>query len=415
MTSSRDTVAILAMLLALAACGGGGSANPSPLASSGGAGTPAPAPAPSPSPAPSPAPVPSSAPAIGQAEQVNTATAGDQTNPVVASLAGGGYAVAWNSAGNVIAQRYDAQDRKNGGEITVFTDKLLGGLAGLADGSIVVTAATSGTANLFAQRLDASGNSTGAASTVTSGADASVQVQGGPVLVQADGSWLATWRRTQTAQPAGTWVQAFDPGGNASGQPFSVAAAADYKDIVQAAGGNIVTSWTSTRTYGGGEWAVTTPQGQGVVDSYMGAAPGSGNFDPHVAALADGTFVLAWKSIGASAAYWVAQRYDAGGHALGSAVPLDFSAATSFRLTGLQGSGFLMTWVDPATGHLMARYFGVDLQPAGEAFEVAAAVATPTPGIAPAYSILPTVDGFVAVYEAAGTEGNEIYRVRFTR
>ena len=84
-------------------------------------------------------------------EVVNTTTLGDQFQPSVAALAGGGYVVAWTSgtgsSSAVYCQIYDAGGSKVGGETLLFEATSdygvsAGGVAGLADGSIVVSVGT---------------------------------------------------------------------------------------------------------------------------------------------------------------------------------------------------------------------------------------------------------------------------------
>ncbi|QEG21797.1 DUF4347 domain-containing protein [Mariniblastus fucicola] len=86
---------------------------------------------------------------------VNASTAGDQSEQSVASLSGGGYAVAWQSVtgtGEVILiQRFNADHSKIGGEIA-FSDsgtdsKSTPSITGLSDGGFVVVATQSNGSN----------------------------------------------------------------------------------------------------------------------------------------------------------------------------------------------------------------------------------------------------------------------------
>ncbi len=81
--------------------------------------------------------------------RVNTYTVGDQSAPSIAALAGGGFAVVWNSGGqrgdgtwDIYAQAYGADGRPVGGEAVVNTHgadvQWYPDVAGLADGGFVV-------------------------------------------------------------------------------------------------------------------------------------------------------------------------------------------------------------------------------------------------------------------------------------
>ena len=106
--------------------------------------------------------------------RVNTGVKGAQSQPSVASLAGGGFAVAWTSDRggsdglDVFAQAYNARGAKVGGEVRV-NDNIAGAqskpsVAGLKNGgfavawqSIVSTTQTVPTATVGAQRFTAAG------------------------------------------------------------------------------------------------------------------------------------------------------------------------------------------------------------------------------------------------------------------
>jgi|tagenome__1003787_1003787.scaffolds.fasta_scaffold20985236_2 hypothetical protein len=85
---------------------------------------------------------------VGNTFQVNTYTTGDQTNPVVAGLTNGSFAIAWVSAGQdgsgagVYAQRYNAGGGRAGGEFRVNTQvqgfQYTPAIAALKDGGFVV-------------------------------------------------------------------------------------------------------------------------------------------------------------------------------------------------------------------------------------------------------------------------------------
>src|SRR4051794_27484252 len=88
--------------------------------------------------------------AIGPEHRVNTTTQGDQSDPAIASLAGGGYVVTWSVdfafhvGAEVRTQRFDVAENPIGSEILTapgsFTESQFfdPAVVGLADGEFVV-------------------------------------------------------------------------------------------------------------------------------------------------------------------------------------------------------------------------------------------------------------------------------------
>ena len=107
--------------------------------------------------------------------RVNTMTAGAQSTPAVAPLQGGGFVVAWTSAGQdrsgtgIIAQRYSPTGAKAGAEFVVNTttagNQSTPAVAGFGSGGFVIAwASPDGEAwsiGIYAQRYDATGNKVG--------------------------------------------------------------------------------------------------------------------------------------------------------------------------------------------------------------------------------------------------------------
>lgn len=115
----------------------------------------------------------SSGAAVGPQFEVNRTTAGDQTQPTVTGLADGGFVVSWTSAGQdgnglgIFAQRYDASGAAVGGEFQVNSstlgDQNQPSIAALDGGGWVITwSSWNGTNNLvYAQRYDSAGHALG--------------------------------------------------------------------------------------------------------------------------------------------------------------------------------------------------------------------------------------------------------------
>jgi len=114
----------------------------------------------------------SSGDTAGSEFQINTHSIGDQGNPAISGINGGGFVITWTSANRgdgvdgIYAQRFDAAGAKSGTEflvnVTTTNVQVKSQLDGLTDGGFVATwqsAGQDGSGNgVFAQRFDANGN-----------------------------------------------------------------------------------------------------------------------------------------------------------------------------------------------------------------------------------------------------------------
>jgi hypothetical protein len=137
---------------------------------------------------------------------VNTTTAGEQSGPSVAALSGGGYVVTWQSFGQdgsgygVYSQRYDASGVAQGTETRVNTttagDQLNPSVAALSGGGYVVTWQSNlqdGSGyGVYSQRYDASGVAQGAETRVNT---TTANEQSTPsVGALSGGGYVVTWQ-----------------------------------------------------------------------------------------------------------------------------------------------------------------------------------------------------------------------------
>ena len=172
----------------------------------------APAPVSAPASAPTSAPVPAPALLVQPASRVNTTTAGEQRFASVSAQADGGYTVAWIDNNMAFAiQRYDSAGAKVGAEVSVPFSRLATtgvinktSVAVLRDASVVLVYETSRRLDtgqpvegVFFQRFDASGAQLSGETTVVSqiAFDGPVEQGGGfPKAVPlADGGFVVTW------------------------------------------------------------------------------------------------------------------------------------------------------------------------------------------------------------------------------
>lgn len=199
--------------------------------------------------------------AVGGDVLVNTATSGNQADPSVTALAGGGHVVTWTDRGAgwvVKAQLFDSGGARVGGEFVV--NAASGGSAvesavtALANGNFAV-AWWEGSAHRI-QVFTAAGAPVGEQVITESGLGGT---QIGPVLAAlSDGGFALAW--TANSAPLGdgsgraVFVQAFGADGEAGGDPMLVNGQTngDQMDpsILGLADGGFVVTWTDTNGAG---------------------------------------------------------------------------------------------------------------------------------------------------------------------
>lgn len=241
---------------------------------------------------------------------------GQQTAPAVATLAGGGYVIAWLVAGSVNgvdfsgvrAQRFDAGGAKVGGELVLSGGPAAGvpDLAALADGGFVASwdarPDPTGPTNYVARRFDAAGNPVGGEVQANAVANAD-HAASAEVTAFAGGGYLVEWWANIGAG-WGPAVQVY----NAGGAPVGGNTPLGYEAPGNPFGpGTYIHSGGTTATSDGGfvaVWAASTPY-----------APGGGTTD-HV----------------------YAQRFDAAGGALSGPIEVATSTSTSFLVQGVEAT-----------------------------------------------------------------------------
>ncbi|MBI5568039.1 MAG: hypothetical protein HY870_24285, partial [Chloroflexi bacterium] len=91
--------------------------------------------------------------AVGSELTANTTVAGDQTTPAITTLTDGSFVIAWNSAGSIRAQKFNAADgSKNGSELSIHagTTDVNPAIAALSNGDYAVAWGDSSTYNISA-------------------------------------------------------------------------------------------------------------------------------------------------------------------------------------------------------------------------------------------------------------------------
>ncbi|MET1111879.1 MAG: cadherin domain-containing protein [Allosphingosinicella sp.] len=216
--------------------------------------------------------------ALGADFRLNTSLEGTQNSNDVTALAGGGFVATWRSTNNaddgsgesVKGQVFDSSGAKVGGEFLVNTNKFGNqndpSVAALAGGGFVVTWVTSwgedgsGSA-VKAQAFSASGAKVGAEFLVNS---AGFSGQEQPVVTALpDGGFLIAWMTMDTSQDGSGFAlkaQAFDSSGARQGTEMlvntQVSGDQSVADIATLSDGRVIVTWTDTYAEGPANWGI---------------------------------------------------------------------------------------------------------------------------------------------------------------
>jgi len=308
---------------------------------------------------------------LGTEFQISTYTAGNQENPSVTALSGGGFVVAWQSQNQdgsgygVYGQRYDADGTAQGTEFrkNTYIQSYQGdpSVTALSSGGFVVAwqsfGQDGGDFGVHGQRYDANGNKQGGefqANTYTDDDQENPSVTG-----LSNGGFVVTWQsQNQDGDDNGIHGQRYDANGTAVGDEFRVnsTTAGDQTDpsVTGLSGGGFVVTWQSGDGSGDGVYAQrydADGNAQGT-ESRINTHTAGNQENPSVTALSGGGFVVAWDSEGQDGSLFGVhgQRYDAEGNAQGAEFR-EFqinSHTQGFQenpsVTGLSDGGFVVTW-----------------------------------------------------------------------
>jgi len=328
---------------------------------------------------------------LGAETRVNTYTTNTQIDPAIAALTGGGYVVVWESVGQdfgaegVFAQRYDANGVPQGAEARVNTTTMqsqkAATVASLAGGGYVVawqsTDQDGSSDGIFLQRHDATGNRLGG-ETLVNNTTLGFQVE--PAIASlAGGGFVVVWY-SATQDPgnnAGVFMQRYSDSGARLGTETRVnTTLPDHQlnpAIAALAGGGFVVVWQSNAQDGSDYGiyaqrydAAGVPQGS---ETRVNTVTAGSQINPAVAALTGGGYVVTWQGPDASGTGVYAQRYDAAGVARGPETRInDFTAngQANPAITALPGDDYLISWTSfnqdgSNTSGVYARRFG-DIQ-----------------------------------------------------
>ncbi len=302
--------------------------------------------------------------------KVNTYTVNNQEYPSIASLANGGFVIAWQSNGQdgdgygVYAQKYDANGIALGFEFKVNTytvgDQKNPSIASFVNGGFVIAwqsnSQDGGGFGVYAQMYDASGDAVNGEFKVSTNNISSVYP---PIVTTlSNGGFIVTFSSYNDNSGWGTQAQIFDANNNKVGAEFEIGgfyyskaaslsngefvimsiSGADkiYVQKYNANGDTIGLNFT-VETYAAGGPNIASFSDGGFVIIY-GSMP---SFEPNSPSRNDGVF---------------AQRYDANGNVIGAEFKVNSHISSSREfytasVASLSDGGFVITW-DDATDNI---------------------------------------------------------------
>ena len=318
---------------------------------------------------------------VGPEFLINTQVLGNQVDPQVTGLSGGGFVVTWTdqvsnadgSSWGIFAQRFDADGQALGSQFQVnsvtASAQYEPSITALNDGGFIVAYRDGGNADgsadgVFAQRYDASGATAGGEFQINTQASSNQFDPG--VASLADDGFVVVWTSVTSGSAGdgdgwGTFGQRFDAAGNAVGGEFQVNTniqSSQYEAVVTGlTGGGFVVTWRDDSGLDG--------SGSGIFAQVYdaGGAPVGGEFrvnettsnlqtEPAIAALDNGGFAVAWRD-GNSADDIFAQKYDAAGNRIDGEFRVNTETAStqaSPSIAGLPGGNFVVAWQSFTSG-----------------------------------------------------------------
>jgi hypothetical protein len=334
---------------------------------------------------------------LGAHFQVNTTTAYDQTNPVVAMDGAGDFVIAWATATTpgggweLNAQRYAASGAALGGEFRVNTtttgDQINPSVAMDTGGDFVVAWQSQGQDGsgwgVYGQRYNAAGVQAGGEfqiNTTTAGDQKLARV-----AMDATGDFVVTWESYgqggDGATQSNIYGQRYDFLGNPRGGEFLVnsaytAGTQNYSAVAMDATGNFVVAWQSDGGHDGDGWgifaqrfdAAGNPQGS---EFRVNTTTANDQQYPAVAMNRGGAFVITWTDSAAdgSGAGVYAQHYNADGTPSGWQLPVNTTTANDQHYSAAVYSGHnaVLVWSGNGTGDpdgvFLQRYIDINHAP----------------------------------------------------
>ncbi|HEY0013386.1 MAG TPA: M10 family metallopeptidase C-terminal domain-containing protein, partial [Allosphingosinicella sp.] len=303
---------------------------------------------------------------LGGAFTVNAITAGYQWFHSVAALTTGEFITVWidssrvggdSSGYGIKARRVDSNGVPVGGEFLVNQvtdgDQLEPFVTGLAGGGFVVTwAANSFDTAIKGRVYDAAGN--GGAEFTVDTAGFSGTVKGSHAFALANGGFVLSWSESTSQAGADVKAQIFAADGTRVGQEFTVnatlAGGQGSPDGVALANGNFVITWSEQDSGQDVKGRIFDANGNPVTgDFHLAADPAGSDSTPEVTALAGGGFAAVWQGYNVATQLHEArvQVFDASGNKIGPEIAASEPGTFAWYETSIASfswGGFVVAW-----------------------------------------------------------------------
>nr|WP_315182272.1 PKD domain-containing protein [uncultured Albidiferax sp.] len=309
---------------------------------------------------------------IGTEFQINTYTPTNQTEPTVIGLTGGGYVVAWTSAdqdgsaAGIYAQRFANDGSLLGDEFLVNAQTYQGqsspSLAATADGGFVVgwqsdyyDPSFTEYRDIFFQRFNAAGVAQGSEVQANPMGEGTVTQSQPHFVGLAGGGFVAVWTDdSKDGSSQGIYGQRFDATGVAAGTSFLVNTFTEstqfQPSIAALNNGGFVVVWTSVNQDGSSYGVYGqrySSNGTAVGSEFRVNNTTTGNqSQANVAALSTGGFVVTWES----SSHTIAQQFDASGARLDGELRVDTidnnANGSTPVVLGLANGAFVVSFPD---------------------------------------------------------------------
>jgi len=387
---------------------------------------------------------------IGPEYVTSSTVHGDQTNPEITALAGGGYVVTWQDyspsllglGGTEISLRvYDANGNPIGPEQTANPPSIVGGqiasqsqpaITSLPNGGFVLTwtdPALLGLTgdNVITQIYDASGNQVGGNFSANGGLLGILtgDQDNSSVTALANGNFLVTWSNLPLLGIGGDTIQGqiISATGTKIGDQFVInninAGTQDDSVVTGLSNGGFVVTWVDTSNQlgenSGSAIAAQIYDANGVQvgnEFRVNTTTAGSQTSPEVTALANGNFVVAWSDP-ANGGDIKAQIYTATGTAVGSEFTLNgvtTGAQGEVSIAARADGGFVAVWQDNSGQYGDASGSAIVLQAydaTGAAVGTPVLVNTSVTGNQADPTVAVLADGSIAVsWETPGPGGN---------
>lgn len=358
----------------------------------------------------------------GAAIRLNTTTAGDQVQPTIAALPGGGWVAAWTSVGQdgdgggIYAQRFDAQGNPLGAEFRVNADPVYyqsdPSIAVFDDGAFVVgwTEMQPGVAAWVEARVFAADGTplTGdiAVSVPLSNADEGYAQQ---VVALGPDRWAIVWSNESGGTNFAIEGRIHDRAGVLQGSQFTVGASGDVPDswavrpfAVALADGGMAVTWTHTQAGVGTSVRLQLLNADGSLRGGLIVLGGASAMD--VTQLTDGRLVVLATTGGTVYAHQLA----ADGTVLlaNQVVTSDYDGVFSPAVTA-SGDGHAVIWTALAEDGITSRHVVQRFDAAGAALGVATPARPVTDNTGERIGLTTLADGTALLaWSATGLDGS---------